>query len=124
MQFMILLAGDEKIAQSFTKEEGAAMMEAYRKYTDELQKAGVYVTGDALLPTATGARVAVRRGKVDVTDGPFAEAKEVIGGYYIIQVASRDEALAWAKRCPGAQYGDRGAYVEVRQLMMIMQSPQ
>lgn len=125
MQFMLLLTGDEATSLKMSKEEGQAVMEAYAKYTQDLISAGVLLGGDALLPSATGARVAgTKGGKMNVTDGPFSEAKEVIGGYYIIDVKSRDEAIEWAKRCPGSQYGDRGAFIEVRQLMNIMAQQQ
>ena len=83
----------------------AAMM----KYNEALQKAGVLLALDGLHPPSMGARVSFAGGKPKVTDGPFTEAKEVLGGYWMIQVKSKEEAIEWAKRCPGAgERGDRG----------------
>ena len=82
------------------------------KYNEELQKAGVLLALDGLQPPSTGARVSFSGGKPTVSDGPFAEAKEVIGGYWMIQVRSRDEAIEWAKRAP---MGDN-EIIEVRQV--------
>ena len=70
------------------------------KYNEELQKAGILLAMDGLTPPSAGARVSFAGGKPMVMDGPFAEAKEVIGGYWMIQVASREEAIEWVKRCP------------------------
>lgn len=116
MRFMILIAGDEKTSLKMSKEEGEQIMAAYKAYTEELQKAGVLLAGEALLPSSNGARISATAGKRSVIDGPFSEAKEVIGGYYLIQVKSREEAIEWAARCPAAQYGPR-SYVELRPIM-------
>ena len=91
-------------------------MEAMGKYNEELGKAGVLVALDGLTPPATmSARVTFKGGKSKVTDGPFTEAKEVVGGYWIIQVKSREEALEWASRIPGQD----DLMVEVRRLFDI-----
>jgi hypothetical protein len=82
------------------------------KYNESLQKAGVLLGLDGLRPTSMGARVSFSGGKPRVTDGPFAEAKEVLGGYWMIQVKSREEAVAWATRCPAAD----GDVIEIRQV--------
>jgi len=88
-------------------------MEAMRVYNEELQKAGVLLALDGLTPPATmSARVTFKGGKSKVTDGPFPEAKEVVGGYWVIQVKSREEALEWASRIPGSD----NEMVEVRRL--------
>jgi hypothetical protein len=116
MRYVILLAGDEKASLKLTEEEGRDIVASYLKYTDDLKKAGVLLAGEALQPTAKGARVTVSGGKRNVTDGPFSEAKELIGGYYLIQVRSKEEALEWAARCPAAQTAGR-SYVEVREVM-------
>jgi len=89
-------------------EKVAAMM----KYNETLQKAGVLLALDGLHPPSTGARVSFSGGKPKVTDGPFAEAKEVVGGYWMIQVKSREEAIEWASRCPGSE----NEVIEVRQV--------
>jgi hypothetical protein len=87
-------------------------VEAMMKYNEALQKAGVLVALDGLHPPSTGARVSFKGGKPTVTDGPFAEAKEVLGGYWMIRVNSRAEAIEWAKQIPG---GDN-EIVEIRQV--------
>jgi hypothetical protein len=93
----------------------AAMM----KYNESLQKAGILLALDGLHPPSMGARVSFSGGKSTVTDGPFSEAKEVIGGYWIIQVKSREEAIEWASRCPGSD----NEVVEVRQVMEFSEFP-
>src|SRR5690349_6109964 len=105
MRYLILITSDESSQASATKEQQEQVFGAYMKYTEDLRKAGVMLAGDALEETAKGSRIVVRDGKRKVTDGPFAETKEVIGGYYLIQVKSKEEAVEWASRCPGAQYG-------------------
>ena len=88
-------------------------------YNEELSKAGVLLALDGLHPPATGARVSYGEGGVTVKDGPFAEAKEVVGGYWLIDVSSRDEAVQWARRIPGAP----GDVVEVRQVFEMSDFP-
>jgi hypothetical protein len=73
------------------------------EYNEQLSKAGILLALDGLTPPAAGARVSFARGKVVVTDGPFAETKEVVGGYWMIRVNSREEAIEWAKRCPAGE---------------------
>jgi hypothetical protein len=89
-------------------ERVAAMM----RYNEALKDAGVLITLDGLHPPSTGARVSFPGGKPIVTDGPFAEAKEVLGGYWMIEVASREEAIAWAKQCPASD----NEIIEIRQV--------
>jgi hypothetical protein len=89
-------------------ERVAAMM----KYNKALKDAGVLITLDGLHPPSAGARVSFASGKPVVTDGPFTESKEVLGGYWMIDVASREEAIAWAKKCPGSQ----NEIIEIRQV--------
>jgi hypothetical protein len=93
----------------------AAMM----KYNESLQKAGVLLALDGLQPPSMGARVTFAGGKPKVTDGPFAEAKEVLGGYWMIQVKSREEAIQWATRCPGSE----NEIIEVRQVHEMSDFP-
>ena len=85
---------------------------AMMKYNEDLKNAGVLITLDGLHPPSTGARVSFAGGKPLVTDGPFAEAKEVLGGYWMINVASREEAIAWATRCPATE----NEIIEIRQV--------
>ncbi|SAK78077.1 DGPFAETKE family protein [Caballeronia glebae] len=119
MRFMMLMIprGYESAAPGTlpAAEAVAAMM----KYNEELQKAGVLLALDGLHPPSMGARVTFEGGKPRVTDGPFAEAKEVLGGYWMIQVKSRDEAIEWAKRCPGSDTET----LEVRQVMEMDDFP-
>jgi hypothetical protein len=89
----------------------AAMM----KYNEEMVKAGVMIGGEGLHPPSMGARVSFPGGKAKVTDGPFAEAKEVIGGYWMIQAKSLAEAIEWAKRCPGSE----NETIEIRQVQEV-----
>jgi hypothetical protein len=90
------------------------------RYNEELSKAGVLLALDGLHPPASGARVSYGEGGVTVKDGPFAEAKEVIGGYWVIDVSSREEAVEWARRIPGAP----GDVVEVRQVFEMADFPE
>jgi hypothetical protein len=82
------------------------------KYNQDLKDAGVLLALDGLHPPSTGARVSFKAGKPVVTDGPFAESKEVLGGYWMIDVKSRDEAIAWAKKCPASE----NEIIEIRQV--------
>jgi hypothetical protein len=90
------------------------------EYNKSLQQAGVLLALDGLLPPSTGARVSFSDGKATVVDGPFAEAKEVIGGYWIIQVRSREEAIEWARRAPMAD----NEIIEVRQIHEMADFPE
>ena len=94
-------------------------IENMRKYNESLGEAGVLLALDGLHPPSLGARVSFAGGKPKVTDGPFAEAKEVLGGFWIIQVKSRDEAIEWAKRCPAGE----NEVIEVRQVMDMADFP-
>jgi hypothetical protein len=116
MRYLILSAGDEKSALKMSPEEGMQIVAKYKKYTEELKSAGVHLAGDGLQPSMRGARVTVANGKRNVIDGPFSESKEIVGGYYLIQVKSKEEAIEWASRCPSAQYPGR-SYAEVREVM-------
>ena len=89
------------------------------KFNEELTKAGALISLDGLHPSSKGARVAFAGGKPKVTDGPFTEAKEVIGGYWMIQAKSKEEAVGWARRCPAAD----GDVIEVRQVFEMTDFP-
>jgi hypothetical protein len=95
--------------------------EAMGKYNEELIKAGVMLDGAGLQPTSKGAKIVFRRSGVEVTDGPFAETKEIIAGYWMIQVASRAEAIAWASKAPVAQlpHEGRDPEIELRQMFEL-----
>jgi hypothetical protein len=112
MRFMMIVIpkGYETAApDAVPSAEAVAKMMQFNK---SLQKAGVLLALDGLLPPSTGARISYADGKATVTDGPFAEAREVIGGYWIIQVRSREEAIAWARRAPMSN----NEIIEVRQI--------
>ena len=115
MRFMMLVKADK------TTEAGVLPtrddLEVMGKYNEELIKAGVLVEGAGLQPSSKGAKVSFQNGKVQVTDGPFAETKELIAGYWVIQVKSREEAIEWAKRIPFDRlpHNGRTAEVELRQ---------
>ena len=89
------------------------------KYNESLQKAGVLLALDGLHPPSEGARVSFAGGKPSVTDGPFAETKEVIGGYWMIQVKSKEEAIEWAKRAPAPHGEGAESEIELRQLFEL-----
>ncbi len=89
------------------------------RYNESLQKAGVLLALDGLHPASMGARVSFPAGKPKVTDGPFPEAKEVVGGYWMIQVRSKEEAIEWARRCPCSD----GEVIEIRQVVEMSEFP-
>jgi hypothetical protein len=93
---------------------------AMMKYNEELQRAGILLALDGLHPPSTGARVSFEGGNAVVTDGPFPEAKEVVGGYWIIDVKSKEEAIEWAKRCPGSD----NEVIEIRKVQEMSDYPQ
>lgn len=111
MRFMLMVIpkGFESAAPDTAPSETAAKMMEYNR---ALQKAGVLLAIDGLLPPSTGARISYTDGKPTVTDEPFAQSKEVIGGYWIIQVRSREEAIEWAKRAPMSN----NEVIEIRQI--------
>lgn len=110
MQYMLLIYANEESMFAKSQEETGQMLAAYQAYTDAMQQAGVMLGGNRLRPVSEAATVRVPGGKKQVLDGPFAETKEQLGGYYIIEAANLDTALAWAARCPGAANGS----IEVR----------
>ena len=112
MEYMILIYGDESAFGGLKEAQLKAMYAEYGTYTQELMKAGVMRSGSELKPASTATTVRLRSGKVLTTDGPFAETKEQLGGYYLIDVPNLDVAVKWAGKCPGAKTGS----VEVRPL--------
>ena len=101
----------------------AEAVEAMMKYNEQLAKAGVLLSLEGLHPLLKGARVTFKGGKTTVTDGPFVEAKEVVGGYWLIDVKSKEEAVEWAKKCPAVK-ADSGAVIEVRQIFEMSEMPE
>jgi hypothetical protein len=113
MRFMVIRKADKETeAGALPTEE---LLSAMIKYNEEMVKAGVMLSGDGLQPTSKGAKIKFSRGKPTVIDGPFAESKELIAGFSIIQVKSRDEALEWVKRWPSID-GHGEVELELRQL--------
>jgi hypothetical protein len=110
MEYLILIYADEKIYSDMSKEQLGEVMAAYNRYTQELIDADVMRTGSELAPVHTATTVRVRDGKTFCTDGPYTETKEQLGGYYLIDCASLDEAIQWASRCPSSGVGS----IEVR----------
>ena len=121
MRFMMLMIpkGYETAAPG-TMPDDAKRIAAMMKYNKDLQKAGVLLALDGLHPPSMGARVSFAGGKPLVTDGPFAESKEVLGGYWMIQVKSRAEAIEWAKRCPATE----NEIIEIRQVQEMSDFPE
>ena len=123
MQFALLIYGDEAAGNEryagMSEEEQAADMGRWFAYTEELKSAGVHRGGEALHGAQTAATVKTPNGERIVTDGPFAETKEQLGGFYLIDVGSKDEALEWAAKIPSAPYGS----VEVREIMTFDEAP-
>jgi hypothetical protein len=119
MTFMMLMIpkGYEKAAPGTIPDREA--LANVMKYNESLQKAGILLSLNGLHPLSEGARISFSGGKPKVTDGPFVEAKEVIGGYWMIQVKSKEEAIEWASRCPAAE----NETIEVRQLFELSEFP-
>ncbi len=116
MRFMVLMITSNETPDHLNPEAGAMpdekiLMDMMR-YNEELVDAGVMLTGEGLHPTSKGARITYPGGKPTVTDGPFPESKEVLGGFWLWQVASKQEAIDWALRCPAGE----GAILELRQV--------
>ena len=112
MQYLVLIYSEEP-AEAPDPAQIGAVMEEYNAYTDMLRERGALVAGEALQPTATATTVRVRDGQTMTTDGPFAETKEALGGFYLIEAKDLDEALALGGACPGAKWGS----IEVRPIV-------
>ena len=113
MQYILLIYNNE--SQALTGEERGKLFQEYGAFTQDIVKAGKFKAGDPLQPTSTATTVRVRNGKTATVDGPFAETKEQLGGYYIVDAENLDEAVAIAARIPGARTGS----IEVRPIMAM-----
>lgn len=113
MKYLLLIYSDETQWASMSEAEGQEVMAEYMKYTQDIHKSGNYLGGDALQPTATATSVRVRDGKRLTTDGPFAETREQLGGFYLVEAKDLDEAIDLAARIPSARVGT----IEVRPIM-------
>lgn len=113
MRFMLMIKADKDSEAGVMPDE--KLLTEMGKYNEELVKAGVLLAGEGLHPSSKGARVKFTGGKHIVSDGPFAETKELVAGFWLIQVKSKEEAIAWVKRCPNPMPGTE-AEIEIRQV--------
>jgi hypothetical protein len=113
MRYLLTIYGDESGWNDVTPEQAQEIMAAYGAFGEAAEKAGVLLGGEGLQPTSTATTVRVRNDEAITTDGPFAETREQLGGYYLLDCKDLDEAIGWAARIPGAQQGS----VEVRPVM-------
>jgi len=113
MRYALLIYGNEAQGANMSQEEMQAEMEAYNAYTQLIQNRGAMTGGEALVPTTSATTVRVRDGKALTTDGPFAETKEQLGGFYLVTCKDLDEAIELASQIPGAKRGS----IEVRPVM-------
>jgi hypothetical protein len=118
MKYLLMIYGDESASAKQSIEEQRNVMGAYFGFTEAVRNAGAYQGGEALHPTATATTVRVTDGKTITTDGPFAETKEQIGGYYLLECKNLDEAIQWASKVPGAAHGS----VEIRPVVDFSQA--
>lgn len=118
MRYLVLIGHDEKGGKELSAEQHQALFTAYQKYEQELKQAGVLLGGDPLQPSGGAVRISSAGGKRKLLDGPFSESKEIIGGYFLLEVKSRAEAVEWASRCPAAQLGS-WSYVELREIQEL-----
>ncbi|MDE1157532.1 MAG: YciI family protein [Neorhizobium sp.] len=120
MRFMMLMIPEGYAAAAPDTKPSAEAIETMMKYNDDLKKAGVLLSLEGLHPAATGARISFKGGQPTVTDGPFADMKEALGGYWMLDLNSREEAIEWARRCPAAE----GDIIEIRQVFEIDEFPE
>jgi len=110
MRYLLLIGSDTKTGTPPSPAQSQATLQAFMRFSEEAQKAGKTVVAERLRPEAEARRVRVKAGQPLVTDGPFAETKEALGGFYLLECASCEEALEWAKKVPISE----GGYVDVR----------
>jgi hypothetical protein len=116
MKYLCLIFSDESQFPKMTQEQGMQMMMEYKEFGDSIKASGHWVGGQRLEPTHTATVVRVRNGKTATTDGPYAETKEQLGGYYVVEARDLNEAISVAARIPGARYGA----IEVRPISPTM----
>lgn len=115
MKYLLMIYENEQAWAGLSEAEAGAIFGEYMRFTEDLRVAGKLLGGEPLQPTSTASTVRVRDGKTSVTDGPFAETKEQLGGFYLVEASDLDDALAIAGRIPGARFGA----VEVRPVMAL-----
>jgi hypothetical protein len=118
MEYMLLIYADERDWAALTDQQAAEVYAAYGRFTAELTSAGILRGGAELKPVTTATTVRVRGGKPQITDGPFAETREQLGGYYLIDVPDLDAAIKWAAKIPSAAHGS----IEIRSLGQTAES--
>ncbi|MBE2998861.1 YciI family protein [Nocardiopsis sp. HNM0947] len=106
MRYLMTIMSDPQDEAAGEYEAPPEVYEEMANYNEKMSRSGVLVTGEGLLSTSEGAEVAFRDGRAEVFDGPFTEAKEFIAGYWVLDVASKEEAIAWARRCPHPPQGE------------------
>jgi len=119
MRYMLLIVGDESRYAEMSEEEGQAQMQRWAEYSKELVDAGAFVAGDGLQTSSSATTLRVENGERLLTDGPFADTKEQIGGYYTIECKDLDEAIDWAAKLPSAEWG----VTEIRPVMEYSGTP-
>jgi hypothetical protein len=120
MKYLCLIYDDEQQWAAMPKDESAAYMGEYFAFTDDIRAGGQYIAGEALQPVSTATTVRIRNGKLSTTDGPFAETKEQLGGFYLIEARDLNEAIQVAAKIPSARIGS----VEVRPVVEFEMPPQ
>lgn len=120
MQYSLLLHSEEATAADMPAEDWAAAEAAFDAYGKSLDAAGILVSADILQPAAVSTTVTLKNGELQVQDGPFADTKEKLGGTFVINVPDLDAAIAWAEKCPGAQYG----VIEIRPSAIVFRDGQ
>ncbi len=117
MRYVCLIYDDEKVIDAMSKDQSDAFMGEYFSFSDDLHKTGKYVAGEALQPVSTATTLRIRNGKLSTTDGPFAETKEQLGGFYLIEAADLNEAMQIAARIPSVKTGT----IEIRPVVDFTQ---
>ena len=117
MQYLLLIYDNEKIWDDMPKAESEKLFGEYMQFTADIKKAGQFVGGDALKPVSTATSVRIRDGKLTTTDGPFAETREQLGGYYLVNAENLDEAIKIAAKIPSVKFGT----IEIRPVQMFHQ---
>jgi hypothetical protein len=120
MKYLCLIYDDEKVWESMPQAESEAYMGEYFAFTEGIRQSGQYIAGEALQPVSTATTVRIRNGKLSTTDGPFAETKEQLGGFYLIEARDLNEAIQVAARIPSARLGS----IEVRPVVDFGEMPQ
>jgi hypothetical protein len=124
MRFMLMVRATEETESGIFPPESKELFAAMAAYNEEMVKAGVLLAAEGLQPSSKGARVRFSSGKPTVIDGPFAEAKELIAGFWLIQVKSKEEAIEWVKRCPAPMGENIGGEIEIRQVYEASDFPE